>query len=51
MQGNALCIYPKSEKEHNIDIRGMSVFKCPCDSFDLKPIKEDLNITKMSCER
>ena len=21
--------------------RGMSVFECPCDSLDLKPIKED----------
>ena len=53
MQGNVLCIYPKFEK-HILDIRGMSVFECPCDSLDLnklKPIKEDWNITKMSCER
>ena len=50
MQGNILCIYPKSAK-HIIDIRGMSVFECPGDSIDLKPIQEDLNIMKMSCER
>ena len=50
MQGNVLCINPKSAK-HIIDIRGMSAFECPGDSFDLKPIHEDLNIMKMSCER
>ena len=43
MQGNVLCIYPKSAK-HIIDIRGMSVSECPGDSFDLKPIQGDLNI-------
>ena len=30
IQGNVLCIYPKSAK-HIIDIRGMSVFECPGD--------------------
>ena len=50
MQGNVLCIYPKSAK-HIIDIRGISVFECPCDSIDLNPIEEDLNIMKMSCKR
>ena len=40
MQGSVLCIYPKSAK-HIIDIRGMSVFECPDDSLDLKPIQED----------
>ena len=34
MQGNALCIYPKSSK-HIIDIRGMSVVECPDDTLDL----------------
>ena len=32
MQGNVLCVYPKSEK--HIDIRGMPVFECPGDSID-----------------
>ena len=40
MQGNFVNIYPKSA-EHIIDIRGMSVFECPCDSLDLKPEQED----------
>ena len=40
MQGNVLCIYPKSAK-HIIDIRGMSVLTCPVDSHDLKPVQED----------
>ena len=40
MQGNALCIYPKSSK-HIIYIRGMSVVECPDDSLDLKLIQED----------
>ena len=50
MQGNVLCIYPKSAK-HIIDIRGMSVFECPGDSLDLRHKPEDLNIMKMSCGR
>ena len=50
MQDNFLCIYPKSTK-YIIDIRGMSAFECPVDSIDLKPVQEDLNIMKMSCER
>ena len=33
-------IYHKSAKQI-IDIRGMSVFECPDDSFDLKPIQEN----------
>ena len=43
------CKYPKPAK-HIIDIRGMSVFECPGDSPDLKPIQEDLNtcIMKMA---
>ena len=32
MQGNALCIYPKSAK-HIIDNRGMFVVECPGDSL------------------
>ena len=40
LQGNVLCIYPKSAK-HIIDIRGTSVFECPDDSLDLKSIQED----------
>ena len=40
MLGNVLSFYPKSAK-HIIDIRGMSVFECPGDSLDLKPIQED----------
>ena len=40
MQGNVLCIYPKSAKD-NIDIRGIFVFECPGDSLDLKPIQVD----------
>ena len=49
MQGNVLCINHKSA--NIIDILGMSVFECPGDSLDLKPIQENLNIMKMSCER
>ena len=49
-QGNVLCIYPKSAKHIN-GIRGMSVFECPGDSLDLKPIQEDLNIIIINCER
>ena len=51
MQGNVLCIYHQSAK--HIDIRRMSVFECPGDSLDLKPIQENLNtsIKKMSCQR
>ena len=40
MQGNVLCIYPKSAK-HIIDNRGMFVFECPGDPIDLKPIHEE----------
>ena len=40
MQSNVLCFYPKSAK-HNIDIREMSVFECPGDSLDLKPIQDE----------
>ena len=40
MQGNALYSYPISAK-HIIDIRRMSVFVCPGDSIDLKPLQED----------
>ena len=50
MQGNMLCIYPKSAK-HIIDIRGMSVFEWHGDYHDLKPIQEDLNDLKVSCEK
>ena len=50
MQGNVLCIYPKSAK-HIVDIREMSIYECPGESLDLKPIQEDLNITRMSFER
>ena len=50
MQGNALCIYPKSAK-HIIGIRGMSVFECRDDSLDLRPIQEDLNMMKMRWEK
>ena len=39
-QGNVLCTNPKSAK-HIIDIRGMSVFECPGDSFCLNPVQED----------
>ena len=48
MQGN-VCIYSKSAK-HILVIRGVSVFECHGDSLDLKPIQEDKDIIKMSCE-
>ena len=38
MQGNGLCIYPKSEKRI-VNIRGMFVFECPGDSLYLKLTK------------
>ena len=50
MQGNVLCIYPKSAKQI-IDIRGMSVFECPGEFLDFKPLQEYLNFIKISCER
>ena len=50
MQGNVLCIYPKSAKRI-IDIRDMSVFEYTGDSIALKPIQEELNIMKTTCER
>ena len=50
MQGNVLYIYPKYAK-HITNFRGMSVFECPGDSLDFKPIQDDWNIMKMSWER
>ena len=34
-------IYLYKSAKHIIDIRGMSVFECPGDFLDLKPIQED----------
>ena len=44
-------VYLSEIRKHIIDIRGMSVVECPGDSLDLRPLQEDCNITKMSCER
>ena len=44
-------VFILNPEKHIIDIRGMSVFECPGDCLDLKPIQEGLNIMKMRCER
>ena len=41
MQRNVLCTRIYKFEKLIIDIREMSVFECPGDSLDLKPIQED----------
>ena len=46
MQGNFLCIYPKSAK-HFLDIRRTSVFDCPGDSLDLRMFAANEKVFKL----
>ena len=45
MQDTVLCVEPEYAK-HIIDIKGISVFKCPGDSLDFNPVQEKVQVGK-----